>query len=74
MAVSPAGTQLAMRSGSFNPKDSVAEALLLRWPTGEVVARQSLGVVSDASLAFVSAGQVRVAAAHGKAIQVWNVG
>jgi WD40 repeat protein len=74
VAVSPAGTHLAARSGSFNPGDSVAEALLLRWPSGEVVARQPLGVVSDASLAFVSAGQVRVAAARGKAIQVWNLG
>jgi WD40 repeat protein len=74
VAVSPAGTHLAVRSGSFNPGDSVAEVLLLRWPSGEVVAREPLGVASSTALAFVSAGKVRVAAAQGKAIQVWNLG
>lgn len=74
VAISPVGTHLAVCSSSFNPGDSVAEALLLRWPSGEVVARQSLGVAPKSALGFVSAGGLRVATAHGKTIEVWNLG
>jgi WD40 repeat protein len=74
VAVSPEGTHLAVSSASFNPSDSFAEALLLAWPSGEVLARQSLGVVSSSVVNFVAPGRVRVATARVKAIEVWNLG
>lgn len=73
VAVSPAGTHVAACSSSFNPRDSVAEALLLRWPSGEVVARQPLGVAPNSALGFISSGTLRVATAHGKTIEVWSL-
>jgi WD40 repeat protein len=74
VAVSPGRTHIAACSSSFNPGDSVAEALLLRWPSGEVTARQPLGVAPNSALDFVSTGRVRVATARGKTIEVWNLG
>jgi WD40 repeat protein len=74
VAISPEETHLAVCSTSFNPGDSMAEAALLRWPSGEVVTRQSLGIASITALAFVSPGRARVATARGQAIAVWELG